>query len=442
MPKESVTPVRVAILGCGNVGAALVELLSDPARSGETADRSGIRIEIVGIAVNDLKRDRSSAPWFPSGLLTENAQKLVSDDSVDMVVELIGGVEPAKELIESALKLGKPVVSANKELLAQHGVELSALAEVNGVDLNFEAAVAGAIPVIRTLRESLAGESITRVMGIVNGTTNFILSKMSDEGSEYADVLAEAMARGLAERDPTADVEGFDAAAKAAILAGLAFGCEIPLERVSREGISKVRSVDIAFARQFGYAIKLLAIAEKVGPKEISVRVHPAMVPLDHPLAQVGGSYNAVFIEGAAAGPLMLYGQGAGGMPTASAVLGDVIEAARNLVNKTAAPAAVRSLDREAVRIDDLRSAFYISLDVLDQPGVLAKVAKIYGDHNISIRSMEQVGLDDEARLIFLTHEATERDMAATIQELERSDVVDSVGGILRVVTSEESNGS
>ncbi len=434
--------VRVAVLGCGNVGTALVEALSDPERAAELAARSGVVFEIVGIAVTDRDRVRSEKPWFPSELLTDDAESLVTRDDVDLVVELIGGLEPARSLIEAALTRGRPVVSANKALLAEKGVELSDMAMTHGVDLNFEAAVAGAIPVVRTLRESLAGERITRVMGIVNGTTNFILTKMADEGGDYSAVLAEAQGLGLAERDPTADVEGFDAASKAAILAGLAFGCEVPLEKVHREGISSVRGVDVAFATHLGFSIKLLAIAEGVGPGEISVRVHPAMVPLRHPLAQVGGAFNAVFIEGEEVGSLMLYGQGAGGVPTASAVLGDVIDAARHLVSGVAAPAPVRTLERVVVPLDDLRSAFYLSIDVFDRPGVLAVVAQVFGDHRISIRLMEQVGLGDEARLIFVTHEATERDMAATIDALAELEVVEAVGGVLRVVSSSEGAGS
>jgi len=271
----------------------------------------------------------------------------------------------------------------------------------------------------------------------VNGTTNFILSKMAEEGRAYSDVLIEAQGLGLAERDPTADVEGFDAAAKAAILAGLAFGCEVPLASVHREGISSIRSIDVAFARRLGYAVKLLAVAERVGASEISVRVHPAMVPLMHPLAQVNGAYNAVFVESASSGSLMLYGQGAGGAPTASAVLGDVIDAARNLRAATSSPAPIRALPVSATPIDALRSAFYLSLDVFDRPGVLAAVASVFGEHRVSIRSMEQQGLGDEARLVFVTHEANEADMAATISALSGLEVVEAVGGVLRVIASE-----
>ena len=430
--------VRIALLGCGNVGAALVELLSDPARREELRQRTNLDLQLVGIGVRDLNKQRSSASWFPSDLVTDDLDGLLGRDDIDLVVELLGGIEPAAGFIRSSLEHGRPVVSANKALLAEQGVALSALAADNGVDLNFEAAVAGAVPVIRTLRISLAGESVNRVLGIVNGTTNYILSTMAKEGSDYAHVLGDAIALGLAEADPTADVEGFDAAAKAAILAGLAFGSVVPLDQVFREGITKIRSVDMAFARQFGYCIKLLAIAERVGDDEMSVRVHPAMVPLSHPLAQVDGAYNAVFIEGMAAGSLMLYGQGAGGMPTASAVLGDIIDAARNEATKSPAPALSNDANYSVIALDSLTSEFYISLDVVDHSGVLAQVTKVFGDHNVSIRSMEQVGIGEEARLIFLTHEATERDLAATIHDLEALSVVDAVGGVIRVIGQSE----
>jgi homoserine dehydrogenase len=437
VPESPTTPVRIALLGCGTVGAALVDLLAEPASAERVLERSGLAFEIVGIAVADPSRPRSSEPWFPADRLRGDAASLVAREDVELVVELMGGIEPAGSLIEAALRSGKAVVTANKALLAERGTYLSAVAAAQGVDLNFEAAVAGAIPIIRTLRESLAGEEITRVMGIVNGTTNYILSKMAEEGRAYGDVLTEAQSLGLAERDPTADVEGFDAAAKAAILAGLAFGCEVPLSSVHREGISSVRSIDVAFARRLGYAVKLLAVAERVGDKEISVRVHPAMVPLAHPLAQVNGAYNAVFVESEASGSLMLFGQGAGGAPTASAVLGDVIDAARHLRGASSSPAPVQSLPVTATPIDALSSAFYLSLDAFDRPGVLAAVASVFGEHRISIRSMEQQGLGDEARLVFVTHEANEADMAATIEALAALDVVEAVGGLLRVIAPE-----
>jgi homoserine dehydrogenase len=432
--ERSSEPVRIALLGCGNVGSALVDLLAEPASAARVAARAGFRLEVAGIAVADPAKPRSREPWFPADRLGGDPAALIARQDVDLVVELMGGIEPAGTLLEQALRAGKPVVTANKALLAERGPYLSALAASMGVDLNFEAAVAGAIPIIRTLRESLAGEEISRVIGIVNGTTNYILSKMSNEGRAYGDVLAEAQSMGLAESDPTADVEGYDAAAKAAILAGLAFGCEVPLASVHREGISMIRSIDVAFAGRLGYAVKLLAIAERVGPEEISVRVHPAMVPLSHPLAQVAGAYNAVFVECASSGSLMLYGQGAGGAPTASAVLGDVIDAARHLRAGTSSPAPVQALPVAATPIDSLRSAFYLSLDAFDRPGVLASVASVFGEHQVSIRSMEQQGLGDEARLVFVTHEAAEADMAATIAALGKLEGVEAVGGVLRVV--------
>ena len=438
MPASSLPVIRIAILGCGNVGAALVELLLDPAGADDLATRAGARLEIVGVAVSDASKPRPSAPHLAQELLTEDAAALVGRDDVDLVVELMGGLEPAGSLISSALSRGIPVVTGNKALLADRGLELGDLAAAHGTDLGFEAAVGGVVPVIRTLRESFAGEQITRVMGIVNGTTNFILSTMAERGSSYGEVLAEAQALGYAEADPTADVEGFDAAAKAAILARLAFGCPVPLDAVHREGITSVRDVDVAFARHLGFAVKLLAIAERVGDGEISARVHPTMVSIDHPLAAVGGAFNAVFIEGEASGPVMLYGQGAGGKPTASAVLGDIIDAARHRLSGTSAPTPISTMDRIPVGLDELRSAFYLSIDVADRPGVLATVATACGDNQISIRSMEQVGLGDEARLIFLTHAATERDMAATLAALDTVDAVDSVGGVLRVIGSDE----
>jgi len=434
-------PLRIALLGCGNVGSALVELLAEPSSAKRVDTRAGVGFELVAIAVADLGKERSSAPWFPSELLTDDASSVVARSDVDLVVELMGGIEPAASLIETALRAGKPVITANKALLAERGPYLSALAASVGVDLNFEAAVAGAIPIVRTLRESLAGEDVVRVMGIVNGTTNYILSKMTSESRSYDEVLAEAQSLGLAERDPTADVEGYDAAAKASIMAGLAFGCEVPLSSVHREGITAVRSIDVAFAGRLGFAVKLLAIAERVGPTSISVRVHPAMVPLAHPLAQVAGAYNAVFVESTGAGSLMLYGQGAGGAPTASAVLGDLIDAARHLHAHTSAPAPIRSLPITATSMDALRSAFYLSLDAFDRPGVLASVASVFGEHRVSIRSMEQQGLGDEARLVFVTHVAAEADMAATIKALSELASVEAVGGVLRVIEDEGADG-
>jgi homoserine dehydrogenase len=426
--------VRIAVLGCGHVGSALVGILQD--RADALAVQSGARLEVAGIAVQDLGRSR--AAHIPLDLLTTDAAGLVADPAVDVVVELIGGLEPTAALVRTALEHGKPVVTANKALLASpEGVALRTLANRQGVDLLYEAAVAGAIPLVRALRESLTGERIHRVMGIVNGTTNFILTKMSEQGADYADVLAEAQALGLAERDPTADVEGYDAAAKAAILAGVAFGYDVGGAEVMREGITAIRAVDVEFAERLGYTVKLLAIVERTGEDALSVRVHPALVPKSHPLAGVRDAFNAVFIEGEAAGELMLYGQGAGGLPTASAVVGDLIDAVRNRAAGTTAPTPERRPARLLAE-SELRTQCYISLDVTDRPGVLAAVTTVFGNHHVSIRSMEQEGYAGEARLLFVTHMAREGDIRDTLAELAGLDTVEQIGGVMRIVGDSE----
>ena len=432
--QDATDPVRVALLGCGNVGGALAELLT--ARQDDIAARTGIRLDLVGIAVANMDRPRPSG-IAPEQFTTDSAALAVRDD-VEVVVELIGGLHPAQELISAALRAGKSVVTGNKTVLAVAGAELAELAAAHGVDLLYEAAVAGAIPVVRALRESLAGEQIVRVMGIVNGTTNFILTRMEEDGVDFDAALADAQRLGLAERDPTADVDGHDAAAKAAILAALAFGSDVVDAEVHREGIRGIRAVDVAYANRLGYTVKLLAVAELVdGGPELSVRVHPAMVPKSHPLASVRGAFNAVFVEGAGSGEIMLYGRGAGGPPSASAVLGDLVDASRNRRAGAPAPAPKRTSISMRPQLD-LRSAFYLSMDVADRPGVLAAVAKVFGDHHVSIRAMEQVGLADEARLIFLTHLAREGDLLATIDELRLLQAVDRVSGVLRVIGEEE----
>ncbi|HZM54761.1 MAG TPA: homoserine dehydrogenase [Acidimicrobiales bacterium] len=430
MAPSSERVVRIAVLGCGNVGAALVAILAERAEA--LAVQSGARLEVAGIAVHDVTRARD--PHVPVELLTDDAAALVADPSVDVVVELVGGVTPADQWVRAALEAGKPVVTANKALLASpEGVALRSLAHRQGVDLLYEAAVAGAIPLIRALRESLTGERIHRVMGIVNGTTNFILTKMSEQGADYADVLAEAQALGLAEKDPTADVEGYDAAAKAAILAGVAFGYDVAGSDVMREGITAVRAIDVEFAERLGYAVKLLAIVERIGDDALSVRVHPAMVPRSHPLAGVRDAFNAVFIEGEAAGELMLYGQGAGGLPTASAVVGDLIDAVRNRQAGTTAPTPER-MPARLLPEEDLCAQYYVSVDVVDRSGVLAAVTKVFGDHDVSIRSMEQEGHAGDARLLFVTHVAREGDVRATLAVLADLDAVEEIGGVMRII--------
>ncbi len=423
--------VGVGILGGGTVGSALVGLLAE--RGADIAARCGVLLEPVAVAVRSPERER---PGVPAGLLTGDAASVVAHPDVDVVVELIGGIDPVRRLLLDALAAGKPVVTANKELIATHGAELAAAARDAGVDLLFEAAVGGAIPLIRALRESLAGESVRRIMGIVNGTTNYILSRMTSAGSSYHDALSEAQALGYAEADPRADVEGHDAAAKAAIMAGITFGAEVTAADVHCEGISTLSPNDIAFAARLGHCIKLLAIAERIDGGAVAVRVHPAMVPEDHPLASVRDSFNAVFVEGDAAGELMLYGRGAGGRPTASAVLGDLIDAAVNLRSGTAggppptAPARIHP-------VDELHTAYYLALEVIDRPGVLAAVAGVFGRHGVSIRSMEQEGLGAQARIIFITHVACERDMRATLDDLRHLEAVRQVGSVLRVIADE-----
>ena len=424
-------PVRVAVLGCSNVGAALVQLLTEQAD--DIAERTGVRLELVRVAVRDLTKERPIK--VADGVLTDDTAGVIADGDIDVIVEVMGGVEPARTFILDALSSGKPVISANKELLANVGPELFEAAVTNKVDLLFEASVGGGIPLLRSLRESLAGDRIQRMMGIVNGTTNYILTRMSEVGATYADALAEAQELGFAELDPTADVEGFDAAAKAAILATIGFGQRVVARDVHREGISGVTAADIAFAARMGYVVKLLAIAERVGG-EIAVRVHPTMVPTTHPLAAVRESFNAVFIEAEAVGDLMLYGRGAGGMPSASAVLGDLVDAAHNL---RVGASGRTTIPEPAVMhaMADTSSQFYLSIEVADRPGVLAAVAGVFGDHGVSIRSMEQEGLGDEARLIFITHTALERAMQATLADLRELDAVDRVGTLLRVVGQE-----
>jgi homoserine dehydrogenase len=422
--------VRIGVLGCGNVGAAFVQLVERQADVIEA--RTGIRLQVVRVAVRNVSRDREVN--LPEGIITRDAAALVSDPTVDLIVEVIGGIEPARELISTAIANGKPVVTANKELLANVGHELWAQSDAAGVDLLFEAAVAGGIPLIRALRESLRGEPVTRVMGIVNGTTNFILTKMTDEGADYGAALSEAQRLGFAERDPTADVEGFDAAAKAAIIASIAFGARVVAGDVYHEGISGVTAADISIARRLGYVVKLLAIAEKDSESDtVAVRVHPAMVPLSHPLASVRDSYNAVFVEGDAVGSLMFYGRGAGGMPTASAVLGDVIDAAVNLRKET--HGTIGSFARLPVLpIDQTSSQFLLSLDVEDKPGVLHTITGVFASHGVSIRAAEQEGINEDARLVFVTHRALEADMQACVNEFRKLPIVKRASGLLRVI--------
>jgi len=432
--------VRVGLLGCGTVGGALLEIVRSDGPG--IAARAGVELEVTRVAVRDLAKPRSLP--IDADRVTDDAASIVVDPEIDVVVELIGGIEPARSLVLGALRAGKSVVTANKQLLATSGPELFEAAEKAGRDLLYEAAVGGAIPLVRALSVSLRGEPIQRVMGIVNGTTNYILSKMSEEGSSYSEALAEAERLGFAEADPTADVGGYDASQKAAILASIAFSADVVAGDVYREGIEAVEAADIDFAHRLGYEVKLLAVVEQTSedgaPLEIGVRVHPTMVPSDHPLAGVRGSFNAVFVEGRHAGELMLYGRGAGGQPTASAVLGDLIDAAGRL--GAAEPRTGGARHHVAIRpIDELRTEYYLTLDVQDRPGVLAAVATVFGEHAVSIRSMEQVGLGEGARLVFITHLAREADVQATLEDLRHLPAVSRIGGLLRLIGPEPARG-
>jgi homoserine dehydrogenase len=429
--------LKVALLGCGNVGAQVARILIDDAEA--LAARTGARLELTGIAVRNIDSERDVE--LPRELFTTDADTLVKD--ADLLIELMGGIEPARSLILTAMQNGASVVTGNKALLAQDGPTLYEEADKAGVQLSYEAAVAGAIPILRPIRDSLSGDRITRVLGIVNGTTNFILDQMDTTGAQFADALAEAQRLGYAEADPTADVEGLDAAAKAAILASLSFHTRFALENVHCEGITGVSAADIAAAKDAGFVIKLLAIAEKLtdaeGNEGVSVRVHPTLLPREHPLGAVHGAFNAVFIEAENAGELMFYGQGAGGTPTASAVLGDLVSAARRIVLGGPGRTETTTGYVPALPIDAVNTSYYIGLDVADQPGVLAKIAQLFAEHGVSIEIMRQTIHRDadsnveSAELRIVTHRATEAALAATVQAVKGLDVINSVTSVLRV---------
>ncbi|WP_030472476.1 homoserine dehydrogenase [Lentzea aerocolonigenes] len=428
---KAVKPIRVALLGCGTVGTEVVRLLTDQAE--DLTQRIGAPVELAGIAVRRPNKHRE----VPEHLLTTDAAGLVSSDDVDVVVEVIGGIDPTRGLLLDALKAGKSVVTANKALLAEHGSDLFEAADASGADLYFEAAVAGAIPLLRPLRESLAGDRITRVMGIVNGTTNFILSAMDATGAGYAETLEEASRLGYAEADPTADVDGFDASSKAAILASLAFHTRVTAADVYREGIRSVSAADIAAAKGLGRTVKLLAICERVvspsGQESVAVRVHPAMIPRAHPLASVNGAFNAVFVEADAAGEMMFYGQGAGGAPTASAVLGDLVAVARNKVASGRGPRESAYAALPVQPMGNTPTRYHISLDVADKAGVLSQVAAVFAEHDVSIAAVRQEGRVEDASLVIVTHAATDAALRSTVDKIGGLPVVREVVSVMRV---------
>ncbi|MGK2870117.1 MAG: homoserine dehydrogenase [Mycobacterium sp.] len=430
-------PIGVAVLGLGNVGTEVVRIIAESAADLEA--RIGAPLELRGVGVRRVAKDRG----ISVDLLTDDIDALVSRDDVDIVVELMGPVEPARKAIKTALEKGKSVVTANKALMAQSTGELAQAAEKARVDLYFEAAVAGAIPVIRPLTQSLAGDTVLRVAGIVNGTTNYILSAMNDTGADYDDALADASALGYAEADPTADVEGYDAAAKAAILASIAFHTRVTADDVYREGITKVTAADFESARALGCNIKLLAICERItsgkGKQRVSARVYPALVPLDHPLASVGGAFNAVVVEAEAAGRLMFYGQGAGGAPTASAVMGDVVAAARNRVQGGRGPRESKYAKLPIAPIGAIPTRYYVNMNVKDRPGVLSAVAAEFSKHEVSIAEVRQSGVTDDegelcgARIVVVTHQATDAALSETVEALGELDVVQTINSVLRM---------
>ena len=423
----SVKPIRIALLGAGVVGGEVARLITENAEDFEA--RIGAALELVGIAVQDVKKVRKGVDH---GLLTTDAKSLLSKD-IDIVIEVMGGIEPAKSLILTAMKNGSSVVSANKALLSQAGEELFKAAHDNKVDLYYEAAVAGAIPLLRPLRESLVGDRVRKVIGIVNGTTNYILTKMDEDGIDYQQALKEAQDLGYAEADPASDVEGLDAAAKAAILASLAFHTHVTMDDVFVEGISSVTLEDIRAAADMGFVVKLLAVAELSDDEQgVIVRVHPAMVPRTHPLASVRLSFNAVFIEADAAEQMMFYGRGAGGLPTASAVLGDVVAVARNRVAGHHAGES-KYAELKALPISEAKTRYSINLKVKDEPGVLATVAQVFASHNVSIQVVRQDGEGNDAYLLIRTHIAQDKDLSATIAELKTLSSVSSIVGVMRV---------
>jgi homoserine dehydrogenase len=436
---EAGEPLKVALLGCGVVGSSVARMLTEQAD--DLAARVGRRLELVGIAVRRAGRDRSGLPVDPT-LFTTDADSLV--EKADIVIEVIGGIEPARSLILKAMEHGASVVSANKALLAEDGPNLYAAADRFGVDLYYEAAVAGAIPILRPIRESLAGDDVRKVLGIVNGTTNYVLDKMDTTGAGFAEAVEQAQALGYAEADPTADVEGFDAAAKAAILASLAFHTRVSSQDVYREGITEVSAADVQAAKEMDCVVKLLAICERTvddAGRElgVSVRVYPAMIPRSHPLGSVRDAYNAVFVQATAAGELMFYGKGAGGDPTASAVLGDVVAVARHRVGGGKGPGESAYAELPVLDIGSALTRYHISLDVADRPGVLAQVATAFAEHGVSIETVrQQVVRDDEtgearANLIVVTHTAPDSALSATVDALAQLPTVDEVTSVMRV---------
>jgi homoserine dehydrogenase len=424
--------LRVGLLGCGTVGTAVTRLLHDHRE--DIARRAGCRLEVSKVAVRDPSK-RRDVPVHPSAF-TADPMEVVDDPDVDILCELMGGSEPAGSLILAAFDRDKPVVTANKELLSTRGRELFDASDTKGLDLYFEAAVGGGIPLVRPLKESLTGERLTSIIGIVNGTTNYVLTRMSEDGMSFAEALGDAQRLGYAEADPTADVDGHDAAAKCAILASIAFNARVVLGDVHREGIGTVTTEDIEFARRLGYVVKLLAIAE-LHEERVAARVHPAMIPSEHPLAAVRDAFNGVFVEGPNVGELMFYGRGAGGEATATAVVGDLVTVARNLLAGARGVGCTCFLERTVRPMSEMEGQYYILLRVEDRPGVLAEIASVFGRNDVSIKSVWQEGTGADAQLVFITHRAREGSFQQAVTELGGVRAVEEVRSILRVEAEE-----
>jgi homoserine dehydrogenase len=422
-----VRPIRIALIGAGTVGSKVASLMLE--QSSDLEARSGAPLVLVGVGVKDANKQRAG---IPKELITSDVSSLLAKD-IDIVVEVMGGIEPARTHILDAMSRGISVVTANKELLARDGATLAAAAEKNNVDLYYEASVAGAIPLLRPLRESLVGDRVKKVLGIVNGTTNYILTKMDETGASFEDALAEAKKLGYAEANPSADIDGHDAAAKAAIVAQLAFHTRVTIDDVYCEGISKVSAKDVRAAKEMGFVIKLLAIAERLDEESIVVRVHPAMIPRSHPLASVREAFNAVFVEAESAGSLMFYGRGAGGAPTASAVLGDLVAVARNKMSGRRGPGESIYADLKVKSVENALTSYYISLQVEDKPGVLAQISQKIADNKVSIQTVRQDGLENDAQLVIRTHIALEKDLAKTLEALRNLDAVKEISDYMRV---------
>lgn len=427
MADAQVRPIRIALIGAGTVGSKVASLMLE--QSEDLEARSGAPLVLVGVGVKDANKQR---PGIPKELITSDVSSLLTKD-IDILVEVMGGIEPARTHILDAMSRGISVVTANKELLARDGATLAAAAEKNNVDLYYEASVAGAIPLLRPLRESLVGDRVKKVLGIVNGTTNYILTKMDETGASFEDALTEAQKLGYAEANPSADIDGHDAAAKAAIVAQLAFHTRVTIDDVYCEGISKVSAKDVKAAKEMGFVIKLLAIAERLDEESIVVRVHPAMIPRSHPLASVREAFNAVFVEAESAGSLMFYGRGAGGAPTASAVLGDLVAVARNKMSGRRGPGESIYADLKVKSVDNALTSYYISLQVEDKPGVLAQISQKIADNKVSIQTVRQDGLENDAQLVIRTHIALEKDLAKTLEALRNLDAVKEISDYMRV---------